>query len=78
MGLGRPKGKGRTWLRGEPGFDAAVLGTSFSGRDPGLRPRIMVQANDVFDVIAAVLWLASDEAASVNGLALHLAGGEVS
>lgn len=60
MGLGRPKGKGRTWLRGEPGFDAAVLGTSFSGRDPGLRPRIMVQANDVFDVIAAVRHAAAE------------------
>lgn len=50
----RPTTKGRTWRRGEPGFDAAVLATSFSGRDPGHRPRLMVQANDVFEVIAAV------------------------
>jgi hypothetical protein len=29
-------------------------------------------------VAAAVLWLASDEAAAVNGIALPIAGGEVS
>lgn len=43
------------WLRrGEPGFDAAVLATSFNARDPGRRPEWLVQANDVFDVIRAV------------------------
>lgn len=50
----RPRGKGRIWEKGEPEFDAAVLGTSFSGRDPGHRPRVLVQANDVFEVIQAV------------------------
>ncbi len=50
----RPTGKGITLERGDAGFDAAVLGTSFSGRDPGHRPRVLVQANDVYDVIAAV------------------------
>lgn len=50
----RPTGPGRVWERGEPGYDAVVLGTSFSGRNPGRMPRVMVQANDVFDVIAAV------------------------
>jgi NAD(P)-dependent dehydrogenase (short-subunit alcohol dehydrogenase family) len=30
------------------------------------------------EVAAAVLWLASDEAAAVNGIALPVAGGEVS
>lgn len=50
----RPRGKGRIWEKGELGFDAVVLGTSFSGRDPGHRPRVLVQANDVFDVIQAV------------------------
>ena len=30
------------------------------------------------EVAAAVLWLASDEAAAVNGIALPIAGGEVS
>jgi NAD(P)-dependent dehydrogenase (short-subunit alcohol dehydrogenase family) len=29
------------------------------------------------EVAAAVLWLASDEAAAVNGIALPIAGGEV-
>lgn len=50
----RPHDKGRIFLRGEIGFDAAVLKTSFSGRDRGHRPDVLVQANDVFDVIAAV------------------------
>jgi hypothetical protein len=37
------------WLRrGEPGFDTAVLATSFNARDPGRRPEWLVQANDVF------------------------------
>jgi 3-hydroxybutyrate dehydrogenase len=30
------------------------------------------------EVAAAVVWLASDEAAAVNGIALPVAGGEVS
>ncbi len=50
----RPTGKGRILARGDDGFDATVLGTSFSGRDPGRRPDLLVQANDVFDVIEAV------------------------
>jgi FAD/FMN-containing dehydrogenase len=50
----RPTGKGRTLERGAPGFDAAVLRTSFNGSDPGVRPQVLVQANDVFDVLAAV------------------------
>lgn len=50
----RPSGKGAILESGVPGFDEAVLGTSFSGRDPGVRPRVLVQANDVFDVVAAV------------------------
>lgn len=50
----RPKGAGRTIERGGRGFDAAVLGTSFSGRDPGVRPEVLVQANNVFDVLQAV------------------------
>ncbi|MFZ2466878.1 MAG: FAD-binding oxidoreductase [Parvibaculum sedimenti] len=47
-------GKGITLERRTPGFDGAVLGTSFNARDPGRRPDVVVQANDVFDVIAAV------------------------
>jgi FAD/FMN-containing dehydrogenase len=50
----KPPGRGRTLERGAVGFDAAVLGTSFSGRDPGVRPRVLVQAETVFDVVAAV------------------------
>ncbi|MFZ4604741.1 MAG: FAD-binding oxidoreductase [Caulobacter sp.] len=45
---------GVTLERGAPGFDAAVLGTSFNAREPGRRPAVVVQANDVLDVIAAV------------------------
>jgi len=45
---------GVTLDRSAPGFDAAVLGTSFNARDPGRRPDVVVQANDVFDVVAAV------------------------
>ena len=50
----RKPGRGQTLVRGEPGFDAAVLGTSFNARDPGHRPEIVVQANDADDVLAAV------------------------
>ena len=50
----RPRGKGVTLRQGAVGFDAAVLGTSFNSRDPGVRPKIIIQAGDVFDVIAAV------------------------
>ncbi|HWA90297.1 MAG TPA: FAD-binding oxidoreductase [Rhizomicrobium sp.] len=46
--------KGRTWVRGEPGFDVTVLATSFNARDPGVRPAVLVQANTVDDVVAAV------------------------
>ena len=46
--------QGRVFRRGEPGFDAAVLGTTYTVRDPGRRPDILVQANDVYDVIAAL------------------------
>ncbi len=46
--------KGRMFRRGEAGFDSAVLGTSFNARDPGRRPDVVVQANDVADVVAAV------------------------
>lgn len=50
----RPTGKGVTLERGAAGFDAAVLRTSFNGSDPGVRPQVLVQANDVFDVLVAV------------------------
>lgn len=50
----RPKGRGRSWRRGEPGFDAAVLATSFNARDPGVRPDLLVEANDAEDVCRAL------------------------
>jgi FAD/FMN-containing dehydrogenase len=50
----RPKGKGRIWQRGEAGFDAAVLATSFNARDPGVRPHMLVEANDADDVRRAL------------------------
>lgn len=52
--MGRSSGRGVVLRHGEAGFDAAVLGTSFNARDPGRRPAVVVQANDVFDVVAAV------------------------
>lgn len=51
----RPKGRGRIWQRGEPGFDAAVLATSFNARDPGVRPHVLVEANNAEDVAHALL-----------------------
>jgi FAD/FMN-containing dehydrogenase len=55
----RPKGKGRIWRRGEKGFDKAVLATSFNARDSGLRPCMLIEANDATDVQNA-LQLARD------------------
>ncbi|MBT8114019.1 MAG: FAD-binding oxidoreductase [Arenicella sp.] len=46
----RPKNKGRVWERGQTGFDEAVLATSFNGRDPGHRPQVLVEANNILDV----------------------------
>ena len=50
----RPKGLGAIHERGTPGFDEKVLATSFNSRDPGHRPQVLIEANDVFDVINAV------------------------
>lgn len=45
----------KTFLeRGHPGFDAAVLATSYSAEDPGRRPDAMIQPTSVDEVIAAV------------------------
>ena len=52
--------KGSVVRRGEAGFEKAVLGTSFTVRDPGRRPDIVVQANDVYEVMAAVRQAAQD------------------
>jgi FAD/FMN-containing dehydrogenase len=52
----RPRGRGRVWRRGEAGFDKAVLATSFNARDPGVRPDMLVEANDVGDVGTALHW----------------------
>ncbi|MCI5043415.1 MAG: FAD-binding oxidoreductase [Aquisalinus sp.] len=50
----RPRGTGRIWTKGRPGFDDAVLATSFNGRDPGVRPQILVEANNTSDVHSAL------------------------
>jgi hypothetical protein len=50
----RTAGKGRTIAKGEAGFEAALLGTSFNAQDPGRRPALIIQANDDTDVVAAV------------------------
>jgi FAD/FMN-containing dehydrogenase len=51
---------GRVIRRGEAGFEEAVLGTSFTVRDPGRRPDLVVQANDIYEVMAAVRQAAKD------------------
>ena len=45
---------GATFRRGDAGFEQAVLGTSFTVRDPGRRPEIVVQANNADEVVSAV------------------------
>ena len=45
---------GATFRRGDAGFEQAVLGTSFTVRDPGRRPEMVVQANDADEVVSAV------------------------
>jgi len=45
---------GRTIAKGEAGFDAALLSTSFNAQDPGRRPALIVQAIDDADVVDAV------------------------
>lgn len=50
----RPKGPGQVWERGYPGFDKAVLATSFNGRDPGHRPKVFIEANNVTKVQEAL------------------------
>jgi len=50
----RRAGPGRTLEKGEAGFDAALLATSFNAQDPGRRPAVIVQANSDADVVAAV------------------------
>lgn len=62
-------GRGRTLLSGDSDFEASVLGASFNARDPGRRPDVLVQANDVFDVIAAV------KRANAAGLHVSLVSG---
>ena len=45
---------GATFRRGDTGFEQAVLGTSFTVRDPGRRPEMVVQANNADEVVSAV------------------------
>jgi hypothetical protein len=52
--MNRSKTKGIIFTPDARGYEAAVLGTSFNAQDPGRRPEMVIQANDVFDVISAV------------------------
>ncbi len=65
----RPEGRGRSLVRGDPGFDTAVLATSFNGRDPGRRPAALVEANDEEDVAHAL------ERARKSGLQISICSG---
>ena len=65
----RTSKKGVMIRRGEAGFEQAVLGTSFTTRDPGRRPDRVVQANDVYEVMAAV------RQASQDGLRIGMCSG---
>jgi FAD binding domain len=48
------KTTGGVFRRGDSGYEQAVLGTSFSARDPGRRPEVVVQAYTADEVVAAV------------------------
>lgn len=50
----RPTGKGLVFEDSHPEFDKKVLATSFNGKDPGRRPRVLIEANDVDDVVQAI------------------------
>lgn len=50
----RPKGKGQVYERSHPDFDKKVLATSFNGKDPGRRPKVLIEANTINDVINAM------------------------
>jgi len=50
----RAKTRGITMKRGDPGFEKAVLATSYNARNPGRCPDILVQANDDAEVVEAV------------------------
>ncbi|MEM1375629.1 MAG: FAD-binding oxidoreductase, partial [Pseudomonadota bacterium] len=65
----RPKGEGRIWYKGDAGFDAAVLATSFNGIDPGRRPELLVEANSIIDVKFAL------KEARERGLQLSICSG---
>lgn len=60
---------GRSFARGEAGYERALFGTSFNGRDPGRRPERIVQANTAADVIQAV------KAAQAQGLKITVCSG---
>lgn len=46
--------RGQVIERGDPAFDEALFGTSFSAEDTGRRPDVIVQANDAAEVVAAI------------------------
>jgi FAD/FMN-containing dehydrogenase len=48
------RGFGRRFRRGEPGYQDALMGMLFNKREPNRFPDVIVQANGVEDVVAAV------------------------
>jgi len=67
--MNRAARRGVMIAKGAPDFDAALLGTSFNAQDPGRRPDLIVQANDIGDVIAAV------KQAATEGLTIGICSG---
>ena len=48
------KTHGRTFRRGEPGYEEARRASMWNARVPDRYPAVVVQANDAYDVVAAV------------------------
>jgi FAD/FMN-containing dehydrogenase len=61
--------KGRLTKKSDPGFEKAIMATLFNQHDPGRRPDLMVEPQDVDDIIAAVHY------AHANGLKISVCSG---
>lgn len=46
--------RGRTWVRGEPGYEQARAGTLWNRRVPEGYPDVIVQASSVDDMVAGI------------------------
>lgn len=65
----RPKGRGLVYEQAHPEFVKKVLATSFNGKDPKRRPKVLIEANDVNDVVNAI------QRARREGLKVNLCSG---